>query len=114
MENIRDWCISRQLWWGHRIPAFYCDDCDEIVVTKDENAVCPKCGGAVEKRMSKTGKAFYGCSNYPTCDFVTRTLPAPHLCPKCNSLMKISKGKYETLYVCTNEECKHIETPNEE
>ena len=44
MENIRDWCISRQLWWGHRIPAFYCDDCDEIVVTKDEKAVCPKCG----------------------------------------------------------------------
>ncbi|MDD6313206.1 MAG: valine--tRNA ligase [Firmicutes bacterium] len=44
MENIRDWCISRQLWWGHRIPAFYCDDCGEIVVTKDESAVCPKCG----------------------------------------------------------------------
>ncbi len=44
MENIRDWCISRQLWWGHRIPAFYCDDCDEITVTKNESAVCPKCG----------------------------------------------------------------------
>ena len=44
MENIRDWCISRQLWWGHRIPAFYCDDCDEIVVTKNESAICPKCG----------------------------------------------------------------------
>ena len=44
MENIRDWCISRQLWWGHRIPAFYCDDCDEIVVTKEGKATCPKCG----------------------------------------------------------------------
>ena len=44
MENIRDWCISRQLWWGHRIPAFYCDDCGEVVVTKDGSAVCPKCG----------------------------------------------------------------------
>ena len=44
MENIRDWCISRQLWWGHRIPAFYCDDCGEITVTKDNAAVCPKCG----------------------------------------------------------------------
>ena len=44
MENIRDWCISRQLWWGHRIPAFYCDDCGEMVVTKVESAVCPKCG----------------------------------------------------------------------
>ncbi len=44
MENIRDWCISRQLWWGHRIPAFYCDDCDEVVVTKEAGAKCPKCG----------------------------------------------------------------------
>lgn len=44
LENIRDWCISRQLWWGHRIPAFYCDDCHEMVVTKDEKPVCSKCG----------------------------------------------------------------------
>ena len=44
MEDIRDWCISRQLWWGHRIPAFYCDDCGELVVTKENSAVCPKCG----------------------------------------------------------------------
>ena len=44
MEDIRDWCISRQLWWGHRIPAFYCDDCGKIVVTKDSSAVCPDCG----------------------------------------------------------------------
>ena len=44
LENIKDWCISRQLWWGHRIPAFYCDDCGEMVVTKEDKAVCPKCG----------------------------------------------------------------------
>ncbi len=44
MEDIRDWCVSRQLWWGHRIPAFYCDDCGETVVTKEDGAVCPKCG----------------------------------------------------------------------
>lgn len=44
MNDIRDWCISRQLWWGHQIPAFYCDDCDEMVVTKEDHAVCPKCG----------------------------------------------------------------------
>ncbi|MBP3794161.1 MAG: valine--tRNA ligase [Ruminococcus sp.] len=44
MEDIRDWCVSRQLWWGHRIPAFYCDDCGEMVVTRENSAVCPKCG----------------------------------------------------------------------
>ena len=43
MEDIRDWCISRQLWWGHRIPAFYCDDCGELVVTKESSCTCPKC-----------------------------------------------------------------------
>ena len=45
MENVHDWCISRQLWWGHRIPAFYCDDCGEMVVSKEDVTVCPKCGG---------------------------------------------------------------------
>ncbi|CDA89680.1 valine--tRNA ligase [Ruminococcus sp. CAG:563] len=44
MENIKDWCISRQLWWGHRIPAWYCDDCGEVVVSKETPTVCPKCG----------------------------------------------------------------------
>ncbi len=44
MENIKDWCISRQLWWGHRIPAWYCDDCGEVIVTREIPAVCPKCG----------------------------------------------------------------------
>jgi valyl-tRNA synthetase len=44
-DNIRDWCISRQLWWGHRIPAYYCDDCGETVVAEDMPKVCPKCGG---------------------------------------------------------------------
>jgi valyl-tRNA synthetase len=43
-DNIRDWCISRQLWWGHRIPAYYCDKCGEVVVSKDAPEVCPKCG----------------------------------------------------------------------
>ncbi len=44
MENIKDWCISRQIWWGHRIPAWYCDDCGEIFVSEEDIAVCPKCG----------------------------------------------------------------------
>lgn len=49
LEGIRDWCISRQLWWGHEIPAFYCDDCEEVLVTKEEHPICPKCGKAMRK-----------------------------------------------------------------
>ena len=49
MENIRDWCISRQLWWGHRIPAYYCDDCGEISVSATPLTVCPKCGKPVRQ-----------------------------------------------------------------
>ena len=84
--------------------------CKNIKNIHEQVGVCPKCGGAVEKRVGKNGKSFYGCANYPSCDFVSRTKPAPHLCPKCNSPMKISKGKYEALYVCTNEDCKHVES----
>ncbi len=47
MENVHDWCISRQLWWGHRIPAFYCADCGEMTVSKTDIDKCPKCGGKV-------------------------------------------------------------------
>lgn len=44
LENIRDWCISRQIWWGHRIPAYYCEECGEMVVARENPGVCPKCG----------------------------------------------------------------------
>jgi len=46
LENIRDWCISRQIWWGHRIPAWYCQECGEVTVAKEEPVVCTRCGGA--------------------------------------------------------------------
>ena len=49
MENVHDWCISRQLWWGHRIPAFYCSDCGEMTVSKTDIDTCPKCGGSVKQ-----------------------------------------------------------------
>ncbi len=49
MENVFDWCISRQLWWGHRIPAFYCQDCGETIVSKEDITVCPHCGGKVKQ-----------------------------------------------------------------
>ena len=45
MENIRDWCISRQLWWGHRIPVWYCDDCGEVICSKTDPTECPQCLG---------------------------------------------------------------------
>ena len=49
MENIRDWCISRQLWWGHRIPAWTCADCGELIVSRDTPSTCPKCGASAER-----------------------------------------------------------------
>ncbi|OUM96098.1 MAG: valine--tRNA ligase [Thermobacillus sp. ZCTH02-B1] len=49
IENVRDWCISRQLWWGHRIPAWYCDACGETHVSREDLTVCPKCGGEVRQ-----------------------------------------------------------------
>ncbi|MFS8641111.1 MAG: valine--tRNA ligase, partial [Symbiobacteriaceae bacterium] len=49
MENIRDWCISRQIWWGHRIPAWYCQDCGETVVSREDPDRCPRCGGALQQ-----------------------------------------------------------------
>ena len=49
MENIRDWCISRQLWWGHRIPVWYCDECGETIVSREDPDCCPKCGGKLRQ-----------------------------------------------------------------
>ena len=49
MENVHDWCISRQLWWGHRIPAFYCDACGKMTVTREDHANCPQCGKAMRQ-----------------------------------------------------------------
>jgi valyl-tRNA synthetase len=49
MRNIRDWCVSRQLWWGHRIPAWYCDSCGEVIVAREEPEACPKCGSPLRQ-----------------------------------------------------------------
>ncbi len=49
MDNVKDWCISRQLWWGHRIPAFYCDACGEMIVSENDEKVCPKCGATLRQ-----------------------------------------------------------------
>ena len=53
MENIRDWCISRQLWWGHQIPAWYCDECGHINVSREDPTKCEKCGSTLFRKGSK-------------------------------------------------------------
>lgn len=65
MENIRDWCISRQLWWGHRIPAWYCADCGETVVAKSAPAVCPKCGSHDLSQDSDTLDTWFSSALWP-------------------------------------------------
>ena len=64
MENIKDWCISRQLWWGHQIPAWYCD-CGETIVSETEPKVCPKCGGTHLKRDEDTLDTWFSSALWP-------------------------------------------------
>ena len=64
-DNIRDWCISRQLWWGHRIPAYYCDSCGEIVVDKKMPEVCPKCGGTHFTQDEDTLDTWFSSALWP-------------------------------------------------
>ena len=65
MENIRDWCISRQLWWGHRIPAWYCQDCGETIVAREAPHVCPKCGGTRLKQDPDTLDTWFSSALWP-------------------------------------------------
>jgi valyl-tRNA synthetase len=65
MENIRDWCISRQLWWGHRIPAYYCKGCGEIVVGKEMPERCPVCGGTVFEQDPDTLDTWFSSALWP-------------------------------------------------
>lgn len=65
LENIRDWCISRQLWWGHRIPAYYCQSCPEIVVAKEMPDVCPSCGGTHFKQDEDVLDTWFSSALWP-------------------------------------------------
>ena len=65
MNNTRDWCISRQLWWGHQIPAWYCDTCGETVVSKETPAVCPKCGGTHLQQDPDTLDTWFSSALWP-------------------------------------------------
>ena len=64
-DNIRDWCISRQLWWGHRIPAYYCKDCGEMVVSKDKVCTCPKCGSTNMEQDPDTLDTWFSSALWP-------------------------------------------------
>ncbi|MDE5852587.1 MAG: valine--tRNA ligase, partial [Oscillospiraceae bacterium] len=65
MENIKDWCISRQLWWGHRIPAWYCEDCGEIIVSKVTPEVCSKCGSSHLHQDEDTLDTWFSSALWP-------------------------------------------------
>ncbi len=65
MENIKDWCISRQLWWGHRIPAWYCQDCGETIVAREAPHVCPKCGSKNLKQDPDTLDTWFSSALWP-------------------------------------------------
>ena len=65
MKNTRDWCISRQLWWGHQIPAWYCDDCGETVVAKSAPCTCPKCGGTKLTQDPDTLDTWFSSALWP-------------------------------------------------
>ena len=64
-DNIRDWCISRQLWWGHRIPAYYCKDCGEMTVSRDNVCTCPKCGSANVEQDPDTLDTWFSSALWP-------------------------------------------------
>jgi len=111
MENIRDWPISRQIWWGIPIPVKYCQDCGETIICVDDNIlkkeeikVCPKCGkGKLAGKRTKKGKIFYGCNRFPECDFALWDKPTGEKCEKCGSLL-VQKGKQ---IKCSNKDCDY-------
>ncbi len=74
MENIKDWCISRQIWWGHRIPAWYCEGCGEVIVAKQEPQVCPRCQGKRLKQETDVLDTWFSSALWP---FSTMGWPHP-------------------------------------
>ena len=65
MDNVKDWCISRQLWWGHRIPAYYCDDCKEVMVAHEKPEKCTKCGSRAVHQDEDTLDTWFSSALWP-------------------------------------------------
>lgn len=78
-------------------------------IVKGTGIKCPKCGSEIIEKISKKGKLFFGCSNYPKCDFAMWDRPTEKVCPKCSSMLGRKKNRYGEFLVCTNEECKYEE-----
>ena len=74
------------------------------------NVKCPKCDGEIVRKRSKKGRTFYGCSNYPECDFVSWDEPIEEKCPNCKENMIIKRTKTKTIIRCTNKECGYSRT----
>ena len=83
MENVHDWCISRQLWWGHRIPAYYCDDCGEMTVSRTDVTVCPKCGGTHMRQEEDVLDTWFSSALWPfsTLGWPDKTLELDYFYP---------------------------------
>lgn len=89
-------------------------DCRNAKPLLEEVGVkCPQCGEKIVSRRSKKGRKFYGCSNYPECNFVSWEKPAPVNCPKCSSFMTEKVIKQKQCYICTNKDCRHVEEKKE-
>ena len=75
-----------------------------------ETGICPKCGGVVSAKYSKRGKLFFGCDNFPKCDYISWDLPLERKCPKCGAnLFKKFSAKGKTSIVCNNKGCTYVE-----
>ncbi|MDU5079869.1 type I DNA topoisomerase [Tissierella carlieri] len=85
-------------------------ECKNTKAIVDElNVKCPKCDGNLVKRKSKKGRVFYGCSNYPNCDFVSWDEPIEEKCPQCGGIMVIKRNKKEKIIKCISKECEYME-----
>ena len=85
--------------------------CKNIKNIVESVGICPSCGKDIVKKKTKNGKVFYGCSDYPNCEFKSWELPAPIYCPICRNVMRIVVKDNETQYVCINKKCNHVEIP---
>ena len=127
--KLRDWVFARQRYWGEPIPIVHCEKCGYVPIDESElplvlpqvdsyeptdngesplskmtdwvNTTCPKCGGKIIEKKSKRGRVFYGCDNYPKCDFVSWDAPSDKTCPVCGKVLLKKKDKAQTLYCVT-------------